>query len=257
MHKSVAAKLRDGETVIGTMYSELISPAACRTARDAGFDFIVIDTEHNWAGIESVAWMCRTGRDIGLEVIIRAPAFEGQWLNRYLDIGASGVLIPHVEDGEQARAIVRSIKFPPVGTRGLGGGAHRDYGPAAAADLVAWENENLVLVVQIETQRGLDNRAEIMGTGGVDALFIGPNDLALSMGYPGQLEHPAVQQAMVDIFDAAKAAGVAPGLHVFDVPTAKRWLAEGARFLCYSSDLGFIRQGSREALSRIRDGREA
>ncbi|MGD9520288.1 MAG: HpcH/HpaI aldolase/citrate lyase family protein [Armatimonadota bacterium] len=256
MSKSLAARLREGETVVGTMYTELLSPAACHVAKGAGLDFIVLDTEHNFAGVESVAWMCRTGRDIGLSVIIRAPAFEGQWLSRYLDLGASGLLVPHVEDGAETEAIVRSIKFPPEGERGLGGGAHRDYGPTSPADLVRWENENLLLVVQIETRRGHKNRSEIMGTKGVDALFIGPNDLALSLGYPGQLEHPEVQQAMLDIFEAAENAGVAPGLHVFDVAGARYWLSRGARFLCYSSDVSLIERGCREALAQIRDNRE-
>jgi len=252
MADSVAARLRRGETVIGTMFCEMMSPGACRLVRDVGFDFLVLDTEHNFAGVESIAWMCRTGRDLALDVIVRAPAFQGQWLARYLDLGASGVLVPHVDNAEQAHAIVHSVKFPPWGHRGLGGGAHGHYAPRRPAELVAWENENLAVIVQIETREGWRNREEILAVEGVDAVFIGPNDLALSLGFPGELDRPEVEQAMVEIFEAAQAAGVAPGLHVFDVPGAQRWLARGARFLCYSSDQGLIAAAARQALSALR-----
>jgi 4-hydroxy-2-oxoheptanedioate aldolase len=250
---SLAARMRAGETVFGTMISESFSPGICRVVKSAGFDFIIIDTEHSFAGIETCAWMIRAGRDIGLGVIIRAPAFEGQWLNRYLDLGAHGLLIPRVEDGETCRRIVETIKYPPEGVRGLATSAgHSDYAPPPTPELVAWANENLVLAVQIETQKGLDNRQEILSVPGVDALFIGPNDLSLSMGYPGGLDHPAVLQAMDDICATAKECGVAPGMHVFDLPGAKRWLAAGAKFLAYSSDLAFIRKSGSDALAELK-----
>jgi 2-dehydro-3-deoxyglucarate aldolase/4-hydroxy-2-oxoheptanedioate aldolase len=245
--------MRAGETVFGTMIAESFSPGICRVVKLAGYDFIIIDTEHSLAGVETVAWMIRAGRDIGLAVIVRAPAFEGQWLNRYLDLGAAGILIPRVEDAEQCRAIVNTIKYPPVGIRGLATVAgHSDYDPPPTPELVAWANENLLLAVQIETQKGLDNRQDILSVPGVDALFIGPNDLSLSMGYPGGLDHPAVLAAMDDIVATAKACGVAPGMHVFDIPGAKKWLAAGAKFLAYSSDLALILSGSRQALAELR-----
>jgi 4-hydroxy-2-oxoheptanedioate aldolase len=250
---SLKARLRAGQTCFGTMYCELFSPAACRIARNAGYDFIIIDTEHNMAGVETVAWMCRAGRDVGLAVAVRAPAFEGQWLNRYLDLGAAGLLIPRVETAEETAAIVSTIKYPPLGVRGIAGnGGHTDYTSPRAADLVAWANDNILLAVQIETRRGLDNRDAILATEGVDALFIGPNDLALSLGHPGELTHPEVVAAMEAIFQAAKDHGVAPGMHVFDVPGARRWLDAGARFLAYSTELALISEGSRQALEQLK-----
>ena len=250
---SLAARMRAGETVFGTMIAESFSPGICRVVKAAGFDFIIVDTEHSLAGVETCAWIIRAGRDIGLDVIIRAPAFEGQWLNRYLDLGANGLLIPRIEDGDTCRAIVDTIKYPPVGIRGLGTVAgHSDYDPPPTPELVTWANENLLLAVQIETQKGLDNRQEILSVPGVDALFIGPNDLSLSMGYPGGLDHPAVLKAMDDIVATSKECGVAPGMHVFDMPGAKKWLAAGAKFLAYSSDLAFIYSGGRDALAELK-----
>jgi len=250
---SLKARLKAGETCFGIMYCEMFTPGACRIAKKAGYDFVIIDTEHNMAGVETVAWMCRAGRDIDLPIVVRAPAFEGQWLTRYLDLGAAGVLIPRVETADETRAIVRSIKYPPEGVRGLAGsGGHTDYASPGASELVRWANQNILLAVQIETRVGLENRHEILAVDGVDALFIGPNDLSLSLGRPGELDHPDVVAAMDAIFEAAKEHGVAPGMHVFDVPGARNWLAKGARFLAYSTELALIERASREALAQLR-----
>lgn len=252
---SLKARLKAGEICFGIMYCEMFTPAACRIAKKSGYDFVIIDTEHNMAGVETVAWMCRAGRDIDLPVIVRAPAFEGQWLTRYLDLGAAGLLVPRVETADETAAIVRAIKYPPEGVRGLAGsGGHTDYASPNPAELVRWANENLLLAVQIETRTGLENRHEILSVSGVDALFIGPYDLSLSLGRPGELDHPQVVAAMDAIFAAAKEHGVAPGMHVFDVPGALKWLDRGARFLAYSTELALIERASREALSQLRAG---
>ncbi|MCX7598225.1 MAG: aldolase/citrate lyase family protein [Armatimonadetes bacterium] len=250
---SLKGRLKAGETCFGIMYCEMLTPAACRIAKNAGYDFVIIDTEHNMAGVETVAWMCRAGRDVGLPIVVRAPAFEGQWLTRYLDLGAAGILVPRVETADETAAIVRAIKYPPEGVRGLAGtGPHTDYERPDAGELVRWANENLLLAVQIETRQGLENRHKILSVRGVDALFIGPYDLSLSLGRPGELDHPDVVAAMDAIFETAREHGVAPGMHVFDVAGARKWLDRGARFLAYSTELALIERASREALSELR-----
>ncbi len=245
--------LREGKTVIGTMLTELITPAACRVVQNAGFDFVIFDTEHNRAGIESMAWVIRAGKDIGLPVIVRAPAFEGQWPTRYLDLGAAGNLFPRVETADEAERTLRMIKYPPMGARGLGTGCGQDdYGGLEAAAFTPWANDNLFVVVQLETERGWANRDAIFSVPGIDACFIGPNDLALSLGLPGQLDHPKVQAAIQDIFDSAAAHGVAPGIHGFSVENCQRYRRMGARFLAFSSELGFFMQASRAGLAELR-----
>lgn len=249
----VLQTLRSGGVSIGTMFLEIASPGTCRIASQAGYDFLILDTEHSWRGVESIAWMLRAARDIGLPAIVRAPAFEGQWLTRYLDLGAAGLVIPRVESADEAARIVDKIKYPPVGTRGMANGlALDDFCPQPMPEFVEWANTNILLALQIETAKGVANRDEILATPGVDALFIGPNDLSLSMGYPGQLQHPEVIAAIEETFTSAQAHGVAPGMHMFDVPTARRWIERGARFVCYSADISFIIQSSRRDLAEIR-----
>jgi 2-keto-3-deoxy-L-rhamnonate aldolase RhmA len=247
------ATLRADEPLIGTMFLEAFSHGICHLIKNAGFDFVIFDTEHSWYGIETITGLIRNARDIGLLVIVRAPAFQGNWPARYYDLGADGIVFPHVDTGAQAADIIRQVKYPPVGERGMAGGvAHDFYRAAPAAEYTVQANGELMVIVQIETAAGLANRDEILGTPGVDAVFIGPNDLALSMGYPGELGRPEVVQAMADILDSARAHGVAPGLHCFGVDNTREWIGRGARFVCHRSDISLIVDGGRADLAALR-----
>ena len=248
------AALRAGKTVLGTMLTELHSPGACRLVQQAGYEFVIFDTEHNRPGVETISWLLRAGKDIGLPVIVRAPGFEGQWPTRYLDLGAAGNLFPRAETAEEAEKLIRMIKYPPWGARGLGTSTgHDDYQAKPAVEFTTWANENLFVVMQLETEKGWANRDEIFSVPGIDATFIGPNDLSLSLGLPGQLTHPKVLSAMDDIFASAAAHGVAPGIHSFDVESALRQIKAGARFVAFSSELSLFVKASREGLQQIRE----
>ena len=248
------ARLESDKALIGTMFLEVASPGTCRMIEEAGYDFVIFDTEHSWYGIETIAQFIRTARDIGLLVIIRAPAFQGHWPARYLDLGADGLVCPHVDTAEQAADIIRQTKYPPVGERGMANSvAHDDYAAKPMVEFCNAANEEILIVVQIETAMGLENRDGICATPGVDAVFIGPNDLSLSMGYPGQHNHPAVVQAMEDILASAREHNVAPGLHGFSVEGTMNWLEKGARFVCHRADISLIVEGSKEDLAALRE----
>lgn len=250
--------LRAGRPVIGTMLTEWYTPSACRAVQMGGFEFVIFDTEHNRGGVESVSWVLRTGKDIGLPVIVRAPGFEGQWPTRYLDMGAAGNLFPRVETADEMERLMRMIKYPPVGARGLGTGiGHDDYGGLQAAEFCPWANDNLFVVAQLETEAGWANRDAIFSVPGIDATFIGPNDLALSLGLPGQLDHPRVQSAIADIFASALAHGVAPGIHGFTVDNCLHYLEMGAKFLAFSAELSLFLHASREGLATLRKAVDA
>ncbi|MFW5866305.1 MAG: HpcH/HpaI aldolase family protein [Armatimonadota bacterium] len=251
---AVKDALARDEAVIGTMLGEMLSPGTCRIVREAGYDFVIFDTEHHWPGLETVAWLLRAAKEIGLTVIVRAPASRGQWPARYLDLGADGLIFPHVETAEQARGIVDQVKFPPDGKRGLGTNiAHDDYAAEPAGEFTRRKNAETLVAVQIETALGLQNRQSILAVEGIDAVFIGPNDLSLSMGLPGQLDSPQVVQAIEDIFASAEAAGVAPGMHAFSVEMAQKFLDAGCRFLCYASEVSLFVRASHEALGELRE----
>jgi len=246
-------RLKQDKALIGTMFLEIQSPGTARMLKEAGYDFVIFDTEHSWYGIETVAGFVRACRDIGLLCIVRAPAFDGHWLARYLDIGADGLVCPHVDTGEQARDIIRQVKYPPVGERGMANAiAHDDFSAKPMTEFTTAANEDILIVMQIETRKGLENREEILSTPGADAVFIGPNDLSLSMGFPGLLDHPEVTQAMDDILACARKHNVAPGLHGFTVEATSKWLQRGARFVCHRSDISLIVEGSKRDLAELR-----
>ncbi len=248
------ARLQSDKALIGTMFLDIASPGVCRMLKAAGFDFVIFDTEHSWYGVETVTNFIRNARDIGLLVIVRAPAFQGHWLARYLDLGADGLVCPHVDDAEQAADIIRQVKYPPVGERGMANSvAHDDYVAQPMVDFCNAANEEILIIMQIETAMGHKNRDAILATPGCDAVFIGPNDLSLSMGFPGQHSHPEVVQAMEDIFESARANNVAPGLHGFSVETTMNWLEKGARFVCHRSDISLIVDGSKQDLDVLRE----
>ncbi len=248
------ARLRGDRALIGTMFLEVASPGTCRMIKEAGYDFVIFDTEHSWYGVETVAGFIRSARDIGLLVIVRAPAFQGHWLARYLDLGADGLVLPHVDNAEQAADIIRQTKYPPVGERGMANAvAHDDYLAKPMVDFCRAADEEILIIPQLETAAGHANRDAILSVPGMDAVFIGPNDLSLSMGYPGQHSHPEVVQAMEDIFASASAHGVAPGLHGFTVESTLRWLDKGARFVCHRADISLIVEGSKQDLAVLRD----
>jgi 2-keto-3-deoxy-L-rhamnonate aldolase RhmA len=246
-------RLRSDRALIGTMFLEVPSPGTCRMIQEAGYDFVIFDTEHSWYGVETIAQFIRCARDIGLLVIVRAPAFQGNWPARYLDLGADGMVFPHVDTAEQAADIIRQVKYPPVGERGMANGiAHDEYAAKPMTAFTTAANEDIIVIVQIETAAGLQSRDGILATPGVDAVFIGPNDLSLSMGYPGQLDRPEVVQAMADILASAREHGVAPGLHGFSVEATLNWLERGARFVCHRADISLIVQGSQQDLAVLR-----
>lgn len=247
------ARLRSDRALLGTMFMEVASPGCCRMLKEAGFDFVIFDTEHSWYGIETIAGFIRAARDIGLLCIIRAPGFQGQWPARYLDLGADGIVFPHVDTAQQAADIIRQVKYPPMGERGMANSiAHDDYAAQPMTPFTTAANEDILVIAQIETAAGLRNREGILSTPGIDAVFIGPNDLSLSMGFPGQLDHPQVVQAMQDILDCARKHGVAPGLHGFSIEKTRSWLDKGARFVCHRSDISLIVEGSKQDLALLR-----
>ncbi len=245
--------LRAGKPVIGTMFQHLHSPGSARAAMQCGFDFVIYDTEHSRPDVETLSWLFQAAYDIDFAAIVRAPAFEGQWPTRYLDLGAAGNLIPRVETPEEAEKIVNMLKYPPAGIRGWGtGGAHDAYAADPSPDFPAQANERNIVIVQLETKLGWEARDEIFSVPGIDATFIGPNDLSLSLGLPRQFDHPMVTGAIDDIFESAAQHGVAPGMHCFTPESTRKWLDRGALLLAFNSDMGLMCEAAIEGLRKIR-----
>jgi len=253
IHNPLKRALARGESVLGTFVFEYGSPAAPRILKAAGWDYLLIDTEHASFGIETVASMLHVSAAIGLPALVRVPETQRSLLSRPLDAGALGLMIPRVESRPQAEEIVRFTKYPPLGDRGMAPAtAHTGYRGVSGTQLIREANTELLLVMQIETRAGLENLDTILPTPGLDVALLGPFDLSTSLGIPGELSHPRMAEATRTFLRGCKRHGVIPGIWAASIPDAKRWMREGVRFLTYSADFVMVMERSQQVIAALR-----
>ncbi len=209
---SLKDRLRNDDTVLGTILP-LGSPDVAEIIGLAGYDCILLDTEHGPLTPETLQAMARACRAVDVAPLVRVPENNPKTILRALDCGCTGVMVPQVETPQQAAAAVAATKYAPEGTRSLAGAtAAARWGTVPLADHVVRSNAATINLLQIETRRGLEAVEAIARVPGVDVLFIGPSDLSLSLGHPGQPGHPDVQAAFRRIIQTGLAAGVSVGI---------------------------------------------
>jgi len=238
---------------MGTMMIEFATTGIARLAAAAGAEFAVFDMEHSGWSTDVIRMLMASSRGADLVPLVRPPAVEYHDISRVLDLGAMGVVMPFIDEPEQAEFVVQCCKYPPLGRRGAAFTiAHDDYIPGDVQQKMLSSNDEVMIVVQIESVRGLDNVERIAAVRGVDAVWIGQFDLTASMGIPGDVKHPDFQKAQARILQACQAAGVAAGygsIHLGDVVAARH---QGFRFLVYTADLWIYQRALREGLGTIR-----
>jgi 4-hydroxy-2-oxoheptanedioate aldolase len=232
------AALKDGRLQIG-LWSSLCSNVAAEVIADSGFDWILIDTEHSPNEVPDVlAQLQACGRGTATPIV--RPAWNDPVLiKRYLDIGATTLLIPFVQNAEEARRAVTACRYPPAGIRGvttMGRGSR--YG--RVADYLKRADGEIGLLVQIETGAALDVLEEIAAVDGVDGVFIGPADLSASLGQIGNPSHPAVQEAMKGAVDRLRAVGKPAGILAPREDDARRYIEWGYTFVAVGTDIGLL-----------------
>ena len=247
------SKLARGEALWGTFVFECGAPATPRYLKEAGWDYILIDTEHASFNLETVANLLHVSSAVGLPALVRVPETRRSLLSRPLDAGAAGLMIPRVESRAQAEEIVRYTKFPPMGDRGvILGTAHNAYQAEDGRRFLRQANAKLLLIMQIETLAGLEHVEEILSVPGLDVALIGPYDLSTSMGIPGEVNHPRMVRAIDTFLKSCKRHGVVPGNFVTSVEDGRAWLRRGMRFLIYGADFMLLMERSREVLAALR-----
>jgi len=237
-----------GRPQIG-LWSSIPSNYTVEIIAGAGFDWILLDTEHTPNDLESVLSQLQAAAGYpDTTAIVRVPWNDQVVLKRYLDAGVQTVLIPFVSSADEARAAVSYTRYPPKGVRGVGGttratrfGRIRDY-----TKLVERE---LCVLVQVETKQGLDNIEEICAVDGIDGVFIGPADLHASLGHTGETANPEILPLIDDGIRRIRKAGKAPGVLTPAEPLARRWLDCGALFVAVGADAGLLARGA-EALAQ-------
>lgn len=237
----VKKALAEGRTQIGTGYGQLRNPEAVRILAAAGFDWIFVDTEHGAFSQETIQDLCRAATDCNLVPIVRVASLEYDLVARALDCGGQGVIFPRVESVKLLEEAVSWTKFPPLGVRGFGlTPSHVNYEKATIPQILEHVNRETIVVLQIETQRAVDMRDELLSVPGIDAVMVGPVDLSISLGVPGDFQHPKMVEAMELIRDACVKHGVAPGTQTRTLPLARFWRERGMRFLGCGSETGML-----------------
>lgn len=220
----------------------------------AGFDFLVLDCEHGFFSIESVASTLVAADAAGIPAIVRSPTPVSEELSRYLDAGAAGTLLPRVEGAAMARAAVEAVKFAPEGRRGLGGVRANRYATVPLAEFVRRANDETLVAVQIERENALTELSAIAGVPGVDVLFVGPNDLSQALGAPGDTASGRFRSALSRVAGEAARTGKAAGIMVARDEDVRALAEMGYRFFTTSDRALVLASGRRwrKALDSIR-----
>ncbi len=238
--------IRAGKPQIG-LWSSLSSGYTVEVIAGAGFDWILLDTEHSPNDLESVLGQLQAAAAYPTTPIVRVPWNDMVVIKRYLDVGAQSLLVPYVSTAQEAKSAVAYTRYPPAGVRGVAG-ATRATRFGRVKDYAKRAHEELCVLVQVETREGLDNLEAICAVEGVDGVFIGPADLHASLGYTGETANPKVKPLIDDAVRRIRKAGKAPGILTGVEADARHWLECGALFVAVGADVGLLARGA-EALA--------
>jgi 4-hydroxy-2-oxoheptanedioate aldolase len=248
----VKAALKDGRPSVGTWLS-LGNLLAARLMARAGFAWLTVDMEHSHVGWETATNMFAAIADAGCTALARVPANRHDHIKRALDNGAQGIVVPMVNSRDEAIAAVRAAKYPPVGNRSVGGTAHALNFAATSGDYYARANDEILVVLQCEHIDAVNQADSIFSVPGIDAIFVGPNDLAASMrsadNQPPSGDETA--QVMKRILAACRKHKVAPGLHCTSTEETLHRMEEGWQFLAIGSELRMMLNGTTEVIRKL------
>lgn len=233
------------------------SPLIAEICAGAGLDWVLIDMEHSPNGLESVLAQLQAVSAYPGTAVVRVPIGDVVTIKQVLDLGAQNLLVPMVSSPADAEAAVAAVRYPPRGNRGVGSALARSARWNRVDDYLANGDEHVSLFVQIETAAGVEAAAEIAAVDGVDGVFVGPSDLAASMGLLGQQTHPDVVAAVLRTFEAVRAAGKPVGVNAFDPAAAESYLDAGASFILVGADTALLARGSEALAARWTTSAEA
>jgi 4-hydroxy-2-oxoheptanedioate aldolase len=243
----VRAKLKRGESSVGTWLT-LPDPMAARLMARVGFDWLTVELEHTSTNLETAGQCLAVIGASGAVPLIRVPWNTGENIKRVLDIGAWGIVVPMVNTRAEAQAVVSAARYAPLGARSIGGQLHAASFDTDPGTYYAKANEEILVVLMVEHVDAIRNAEEIFSVPGIDAVFVGPNDLHNSMGKAPAFESddPQFVQALEHVLKTARKHGVAPGIHVLDAEAAQRRIAQGFQFIAITSETGMMLSKAQE-----------
>ena len=238
--------LRAGKPQIG-LWSSLSSNYTVEVIAGAGFDWILLDTEHSPNDLENLLTQLQAAAPYATHPVVRVPWNDMVTIKRVLDIGAQSLLVPYVSTRKEAESAVSFTRYPPAGVRGVAG-TTRATRFGRVPEYAKRAHEEICVLVQVETQAALDDLEAICAVEGVDGVFIGPADLHASLGYPGEVANPKVKPLIDEAVRRIRKAGKAPGILTPNEADARHWLQCGALFVAVGADVGILARGA-EALA--------
>ncbi|MCS5733864.1 HpcH/HpaI aldolase family protein [Herbiconiux daphne] len=224
------------------------SPLIAELCAGSGLDWLLIDAEHSPNGLESLLAQLQAVHGYPVLPVLRPPVLDPVLIKQYLDLGAQTLLIPMVDTAELAELAVRSVHYPPRGIRGVGSALARASRWNRVDGYLDTAAQRISVIVQIESAEGVSNIDDIVAVDGLAGIFLGPSDLAASMGLLGQQEHPDVIAAVEHCITVAREHGVPAGVNAFAEPIARRYLDAGASFVLVGADVALLARAS-EALA--------
>jgi 2-keto-3-deoxy-L-rhamnonate aldolase RhmA len=247
-------RLAAGDVVFGQMILELFTPGIGPMLVAAGMEFVIFDMEHGRCDITLLAEMIASCRGSDLVPMARVPDLNYQPLSRVLDVGARGIMVPRVETRQQAEEIVAQSKYAPMGKRGVALGISHDLYQAGGPEFFSECNEEIAVILLLETERAFQNLDEIVGVPGVDVAWMGHYDLTVSMGIPAQFEHPKFLEAMDALVASCSKHGVAPGFLPPSPEASVHWIQKGFRAISLGSDIGLYLNALRAFRASVING---
>ena len=245
--------LQDGKVVFGP-FLKFTDPAVVEIMGFAGFDFIIIDTEHGPISIETAQNMIRVAESVNITSIIRVGNNDESFILRALDIGAQGIEIPQINSKPDAVRAVKSVKYSPKGERGVCRYVRAaNYSSMDKFKYFESVNKETIIIVHIEGVEGINNLDGILSVSGIDVIFIGPYDLSQSLGIPGQVNNSLVVEKMKEVVLKCKQNKVAVGTFADDVETAKFWVSLGVQYMSFSVDVGILYNASKNIISKLKN----
>ena len=252
--KSLRQRLGAGHTALGTFVVELRTPAVARFLQQGGFDFMLIDTEHGQFDAAEISEHIRAGKRWGVCPLVRVSGPERGEVMRALDGGAEGIMVPMCQSVEDAERAVEYSKYPPVGQRGAHFvRPHTEFAPPAnLGDYMEEANRELLTIVQIETAAAVERVDEIAAVEGIDMLYMGPGDLSVAFGVPGQVTHPEVMAAAAEMGKACQRHGKIAGSHFTHPDALPELHSRGVRFVGFGAVVRMVQQSVIDAGAAVR-----
>ena len=254
VHVRIKQKLQTGEPVTGLRVFEFLRPTVAKVASQAGFDMVVIEVEQDLAAPREVTDFIGSCHDNGIDAIVTPSHGDRSTISRFMDAGATGIKLPHVDTAGQVNDVARWAKYPPEGSRGFVDGPNTDFRMPDVAAYCREANAATLIFVKIESRSGIENAEAILDTGCVDGLIFGPWDLSLDWGLPGQIDHTELVSAVEDVAGAARARGIAVAGHASDVETYRRQRARGTQIFQHGSEIDILLASAEAFMNIVKSG---